>query len=65
MKSVTIPVSLTWRAPLGADLIKSWLAIGRCSRLCVCMCGCVCVCLRLGHFAVQKKLAQHYKSTIL
>ena len=28
-------------------------------------CVCVCVCVRLGHFAVQKKLTQHCKSTIL
>ena len=26
---------------------------------------CVCLCVRLGHFAVEQKLAQYYRSTIL
>ena len=26
---------------------------------------CVCVCVFVGHFAVQKKLAEHCKSTII
>ena len=26
---------------------------------------CACVCIKLNHFAVQQKLAQHCKSTIL
>ena len=33
--------------------------------VCVCVCVCVCVYTRLSHFAVQQKLAQHCKSTVL
>ena len=40
-------------------------------RMSVCVCVCVCmnvfvyIYIKLGHFGVQQKLAQHYKSNIL
>ena len=36
-------------------------------RMCVCVCVCVCVCIYidLNHFAIQQKVAQHCKSTII
>ena len=32
---------------------------------CVCVCVCVCERERLGHFAVQHKLTEPYKSSII
>ena len=34
--------------------------------MCVCLCVRVCVCesVKVGHFAVQQKLTEHWKSTI-
>ena len=29
------------------------------------VCVCVCMCVRPGHFAVEQKVAQHCKSTII
>ena len=33
--------------------------------MCVCVCVCVCVYEWPGHFAIQQKLTEHYKSTII
>ena len=33
--------------------------------ICVCVCVCMCVCVCVCHFAVQEKLVQHCKSTII
>ena len=36
-----------------------------CVCMCVCVSVCVCVCIWLGQFAVQQKLTEHCKSTIV
>ena len=33
--------------------------------MCVCVCVCVCNYVSVGHFAVQQKVTQHCKSTIM
>ena len=34
-------------------------------RMCVCVCVCMDLYIKLGHYAVQKKLIQHCKPTII
>ena len=38
-----------------------------CIHVCICMCVCACVCVYewLGYFAVQRKLIEHCKSTVI